>query len=832
MAEVHTNGETLHENEVFHTPKQMKLSSTDEDTTPYHDKISNGVNGTHDIDELDTSTSSTSEEFLNLTSNSDNTIDNNGLSDHNNGLNGHHETNGLDDSNIPLSKSEKQRTDNVTLAANFNSTSDGNTSAVEKESISNDEAPTVPEVVTNDKGSPDVKMTDSYIKSVDDIPLTESYIKISLNSDTEKPSDVIAPSEEEDEPKLTLESVLAEHGAEAISSVQPEGDLTAPVLALDEPELETEAITAALESSSVTTETTIVSSTEPELKAAVADVEPILESSTGATEAVSEIPAGVVEPEQTVNESEPLATVVVETDLEAQTEPELEASTVEEPDSVASVVEEPVAAAVEEPAPVAAAVEEPAPVASAVEEPAPVAAVVEEPAPVAAAVEEPAPVAAVVEEPAPVAAAVEEPAPVAAAVEEPAPLAAAVEEPAPIASAVEEPAPVASAAVEVVDLTSTTDVVNISPGEDKSNPIEILDESTLEEKLDVTSGLKSDEPPPPTVTATTLKSTPSQAPVALPPAQEWLDILGNGKLKKKVVEKGKGEDTRPANRSIVTVRCEGKLTNGTIVDKHDSLQFILSDEDVIQAFDLAVALMEDGEKALVSTEAIYAYGVHGRRDLKPPIPPNASIIYEIELLSVKEGPDLKKLTDEERVMYGDKKRVRGNDLYARDDYTGAINLYTRGIKYLEGSDNEGVMDMKIKCLNNLSAAQLKVKAYKPAVASLDTVLQFQPENVKALFRKGKCLDGMKKEAEALECIKKASALDPSNKQIRQEMERLKGLVNVTKKKETQMYQKMFSEKSKKDKLAEEEEDMDWKLKFTAGFVLTLGIVAGYLSWKR
>ena len=46
--------------------------------------------------------------------------------------------------------------------------------------------------------------------------------------------------------------------------------------------------------------------------------------------------------------------------------------------------------------------------------------------------------------------------------------------------------------------------------------------------------------------------------------------------------KGKGEISRPANRSIVTIRCEGKLKDGTVVDKHDELKFVLSDQDVIQ----------------------------------------------------------------------------------------------------------------------------------------------------------------------------------------------------------------------------------------------------------
>lgn len=39
--------------------------------------------------------------------------------------------------------------------------------------------------------------------------------------------------------------------------------------------------------------------------------------------------------------------------------------------------------------------------------------------------------------------------------------------------------------------------------------------------------------------------------------------------------------------------------------------------------------------------------------------------------------------------------------------------------------------------NNLAAAQMKISAFDVALQSVDNVLRCQPENVKALFRKGK-----------------------------------------------------------------------------------------------
>lgn len=51
-------------------------------------------------------------------------------------------------------------------------------------------------------------------------------------------------------------------------------------------------------------------------------------------------------------------------------------------------------------------------------------------------------------------------------------------------------------------------------------------------------------------------------------------------------------------------------------------------------------------------------------------------------------------------------------------------------------ENE-LMDIKVKCLNNLAASQLKLERYDVARKSCILALEHQPDNVKALFRMGK-----------------------------------------------------------------------------------------------
>lgn len=48
-----------------------------------------------------------------------------------------------------------------------------------------------------------------------------------------------------------------------------------------------------------------------------------------------------------------------------------------------------------------------------------------------------------------------------------------------------------------------------------------------------------------------------------------------------------------------------------------------------------------------------------------------------------------------------------------------------------------LLEDRMKVYNNLALAQLKIAAYDAALKSVDHVLQCQPNNAKALFRKGK-----------------------------------------------------------------------------------------------
>lgn len=98
--------------------------------------------------------------------------------------------------------------------------------------------------------------------------------------------------------------------------------------------------------------------------------------------------------------------------------------------------------------------------------------------------------------------------------------------------------------------------------------------------------------------------------------------------------------------------------------------------------------------------------------------------------------------------------------------------------------------------NNLAAAQTKIDALDAAMKSVETVLLCQPENVKALYRKGKILDAKGDTNEAILVFQKAATLDPDNKSFQSELSKLILKRSREQRNERNLYQKMLGQAQK------------------------------------
>ena len=96
-----------------------------------------------------------------------------------------------------------------------------------------------------------------------------------------------------------------------------------------------------------------------------------------------------------------------------------------------------------------------------------------------------------------------------------------------------------------------------------------------------------------------------------------------------------GNGAAPKNGDSVTVHYTGWLPDGkkfdSSVDRDDPFTFSLGAGEVIAGWDLGVATMKIGDKIRLTLPPELAYGARG---FPGAIPPNATLIFEVELLAI------------------------------------------------------------------------------------------------------------------------------------------------------------------------------------------------------
>jgi len=109
-------------------------------------------------------------------------------------------------------------------------------------------------------------------------------------------------------------------------------------------------------------------------------------------------------------------------------------------------------------------------------------------------------------------------------------------------------------------------------------------------------------------------------------------------LKIEVLQPGTGQEAK--NGDLVSVHYTGYLTNGQVFDssigRGEPFPFTLGAGGVVKGWDQGVLGMKVGEKRKLTIPSDLAYGPEGAKDGAGNyvIPPNATLVFEIELLKI------------------------------------------------------------------------------------------------------------------------------------------------------------------------------------------------------
>jgi len=305
----------------------------------------------------------------------------------------------------------------------------------------------------------------------------------------------------------------------------------------------------------------------------------------------------------------------------------------------------------------------------------------------------------------------------------------------------------------------------------------------------------------------------------------WEDILGSGRLKKRILKEGKrGLATeglgRPSRNDNVTVSMKGYFED-TLFEEIKELQFVTAEAEVVQAIDLCVVLMNTGEVAEVMADPEMAYGSMG---LLPHVPPKAAVRFEIELLSHSAAISPSEIPIEERSSIGRRKKDRGNFWFSRQNYTEAVQCYRKAAEFFDDEKLElevpidryqlpqelqDLLEHRLKAYNNLAMAQMKIEAWDSAMAAIQQVLKIEPNNEKALYRKSKVLLEKYRTEEALGILRRISRLYPNNSSAKADLVRVSAKQKKSRENEEKISKKMLG----LDKYEAEKSKEKWYTKY-------------------
>jgi FKBP-type peptidyl-prolyl cis-trans isomerase len=104
-------------------------------------------------------------------------------------------------------------------------------------------------------------------------------------------------------------------------------------------------------------------------------------------------------------------------------------------------------------------------------------------------------------------------------------------------------------------------------------------------------------------------------------------------LRYKIIQQGNGAQAEPKKK--VKVHYEGSLENGQVFDssfqRKEPIEFTLGIGQVISGWDEGISLLKVGDKARFVIPSELGYGSRGAGGV---IPPNATLIFDVELVSV------------------------------------------------------------------------------------------------------------------------------------------------------------------------------------------------------
>ncbi|KAH0794291.1 putative FK506-binding protein (FKBP)-type peptidyl-prolyl isomerase [Histomonas meleagridis] len=232
-----------------------------------------------------------------------------------------------------------------------------------------------------------------------------------------------------------------------------------------------------------------------------------------------------------------------------------------------------------------------------------------------------------------------------------------------------------------------------------------------------------------------------------------------------------------------TLESDGKKFDSSR-DRNEPFEFKIG-SGVIEGWSLGVATMKVGERSEFHIAAKYGYGDAGS---PPDIPGGATLVFDIELLSIPITYDTKEQALEAANKFCDK----ATEFFRGGKFEEAIAEYKNALDAVSKKYGEDINKMNTRVQRNLSIAYYRVQNWKESLNYAEKVLKTDANDVKALLRKTEALINLGNTEEARKTLDKGLAVTKNDPAFKSMIPKLEAAEKKERARENELFKKMMS----------------------------------------
>lgn len=202
----------------------------------------------------------------------------------------------------------------------------------------------------------------------------------------------------------------------------------------------------------------------------------------------------------------------------------------------------------------------------------------------------------------------------------------------------------------------------------------------------------------------------------------------------------------------------------------------------------------------------YAFGSEGNSKFN--IPPNATVEYVVTLNKCEMAPESWKLDSEEQIEQSKIYKDKGTGYLKHEKYNLALKMYERSYGFVNTLETIEAKDIQKALYLNKSLCHLKLKDFYSTETECNKALEIEPNNVKAIYRRGQSYYSRGDYEQSLNDFKRIKDLEPENKAAQNQMSLCLQQIRAYEKKQKSLYANMFSKFAEIDKAKEKSEQKD------------------------